>query len=189
MIYRIVHVLWRQGRKHAAMMIQSRISSLWGVDIHPAAKIGSGMMIDHGTGVVVGETAVIGNNCFFLHGVTLGSSGKDEVDKVSVIFLFTQDELSSYNTRMYFNSLKLAISITKSKKLHLVSISASTSPLRDILTRTRRHSGLGFPECSNLSGFMRISWECAPAISMAWQEPASSIGPTATKRLPLVICN
>ena len=151
MIYRIVHVLWRQGRKHAAMMIQSRISSLWGV--HPA-----GMMIDHGTGVVVGETAVIGNNCFFLHGVTLGSSGKDEVDRVSVIYLFTQDELSSYNTRMYFNSLKLAISITKSKKLHLVSISASTSPLRDILTRTRRHSGLGFPECSNLSGFMRISW-------------------------------
>ncbi len=79
--HRIAHILWRQGRKHAAMMIQSRISSLWGVDIHPAAKIGSGMMIDHGTGVVVGETAVIGNNCSFLHGVTLGSSGKDKVDR------------------------------------------------------------------------------------------------------------
>jgi len=77
----MAHVLWQKGRKHAALMIQSRVCELWGVDIHPAARINTGLMIDHGTGVVVGETAVIGTNCSFLHGVTLGSTGKDEQDR------------------------------------------------------------------------------------------------------------
>jgi hypothetical protein len=54
---------------------------LWSVDIHPAAVLGGGLFIDHATGVVVGETAVIGNNCSFLHGITLGSSGKDTGDR------------------------------------------------------------------------------------------------------------
>lgn len=79
--HRIAHVLWNQGRKDVARAIQSRCSEIWSVDIHPAAKIGAGLMIDHGTGVVIGETAVIGNNCSFLHGVTLGSTGKAGGDR------------------------------------------------------------------------------------------------------------
>ena len=79
--HRIAHVLWNMGRKDAARAIQSRCSEVWSVDIHPAAKIGAGLMIDHGTGVVIGETAVIGKNCSFLHGVTLGSTGKDKGDR------------------------------------------------------------------------------------------------------------
>lgn len=75
------HILWRNGRKDAARCIQSRCSEIWSVDIHPAAKIGAGLMIDHGTGVVIGETAVIGTNCSFLHGVTLGSTGKQSGDR------------------------------------------------------------------------------------------------------------
>ena len=79
--HRIAHILWRSGRKDAARCIQSRCSEVWSVDIHPAAKIGAGLMIDHGTGVVIGETAVIGTNCSFLHGVTLGSTGKQCGDR------------------------------------------------------------------------------------------------------------
>lgn len=79
--HRISHVLWRRGRQDAALLIQSRMCELWSVDIHPAAVLGGGLFIDHATGVVVGETAVIGNNCSFLHGITLGSSGKDTGDR------------------------------------------------------------------------------------------------------------
>ncbi|CAL5373514.1 unnamed protein product [Camellia sinensis] len=59
--YRVAHALWNQGRKVLALALQSRISEVFGVDIHPAAKIGEGILLDHGTGVVIGETAVIGN--------------------------------------------------------------------------------------------------------------------------------
>jgi serine O-acetyltransferase len=79
--HRIAHVLWRTGRKDTARCIQSRCSELYAIDIHPAARIGEGLMIDHGTGVVIGETAIIGRNCTFLHGVTLGSTGKDSGDR------------------------------------------------------------------------------------------------------------
>jgi len=74
--HRMSHVLWREGKKSAAYAIQSKVSELYGVDIHPAARIGAGLMIDHGTGVVIGETAVIGQKCSFLHGVTLGGTRK-----------------------------------------------------------------------------------------------------------------
>lgn len=74
--YRITHWLWQQDRKTLALFLQNRISEVSGVDIHPAAKIGCGVMLDHGTGFVVGETAVIGNDVSILHGVTLGGSGK-----------------------------------------------------------------------------------------------------------------
>jgi serine O-acetyltransferase len=76
--HRIAHVLWNSDRKDTARAIQARCSELFAVDIHPAAKIGFGLFIDHGTGIVIGETAVVGNNCSFLHGVTLGSTGKDK---------------------------------------------------------------------------------------------------------------
>lgn len=78
---RITHWLWQQGRKTLAYFLQNRISEVMGADIHPAARIGHGVMLDHGTGIVVGETAVIGNNVSILQGVTLGGTGKDHGDR------------------------------------------------------------------------------------------------------------
>lgn len=74
--YRVAHALWNRGRKVLALALQSRISEVFGVDIHPAAKIGEGILLDHATGVVIGETAVIGNKVSLMQGVTLGGSGK-----------------------------------------------------------------------------------------------------------------
>jgi serine O-acetyltransferase len=59
-----------------AEAMQSRCSEAWAIDIHPAARLGGGLIIDHGTGVVIGETSIVGNDCTIMHGVTLGSSGK-----------------------------------------------------------------------------------------------------------------
>ncbi|MDB6063228.1 MAG: serine acetyltransferase [Verrucomicrobiaceae bacterium] len=73
--YRVAHSLWLQERLALALFLQNRIASVFDVDIHPGAVIGSGLMVDHGTGVVIGETAVIGNNVSMLHSVTLGGSG------------------------------------------------------------------------------------------------------------------
>ena len=70
--YRIAHWLWQQGRNDMAQMFQMRISEMFGVDIHPGAKIGQGIMIDHAHSIVIGETAVVGNNVSMLHAVTLG---------------------------------------------------------------------------------------------------------------------
>eukprot|EP00210_Caulerpa_lentillifera_P000710 g687.t1 len=73
--YRVAHWLWNKGRKPLALALQSRISEVFHVDIHPAAVIGRGTFIDHATGVVIGETAVIHDNVSMLHHVTLGGSG------------------------------------------------------------------------------------------------------------------
>lgn len=73
--YRVGHQLWKDGRDTLAYLIQSRVSERFAVDIHPAARIGSGIMIDHATSVVIGETAVVGDDCSILHEVTLGGSG------------------------------------------------------------------------------------------------------------------
>lgn len=78
---RITHWLWQQQRHTLALFLQNRISEVTGADIHPAASLGHGIMLDHGTGVVVGETAVIGNNVSLLQGVTLGGTGKDHGDR------------------------------------------------------------------------------------------------------------
>eukprot|EP00192_Tetraselmis_astigmatica_P010973 CAMPEP_0117648478 /NCGR_PEP_ID=MMETSP0804-20121206/427_1 /TAXON_ID=1074897 /ORGANISM="Tetraselmis astigmatica, Strain CCMP880" /LENGTH=362 /DNA_ID=CAMNT_0005454085 /DNA_START=705 /DNA_END=1793 /DNA_ORIENTATION=+ len=75
--YRVAHWLWQKDRKALARALQSRISEKFHVDIHPGAKLGRGMMIDHATGVVIGETAVVGDNVSILHHVTLGGSGTD----------------------------------------------------------------------------------------------------------------
>jgi len=72
---RVANWMWNKGRRALAVALQSRMSEVFGVDIHPAATIGKGVMIDHATGVVVGETAVIGDNVSMLHHVTLGGSG------------------------------------------------------------------------------------------------------------------
>jgi len=79
--YRVAHWLWIKGRKILAQYIQSRVSEVLQVDIHPAARVGQGIMIDHASGVVVGETAVIGDGVSLLHGVTLGGTGKDRGDR------------------------------------------------------------------------------------------------------------
>jgi serine O-acetyltransferase len=79
--HRIAHSLWTRDRRALAYHIQSRVSEVFGVDIHPAATIGSGVFIDHATGVVIGETAVVGDDVTMLHGVTLGGTGKESGDR------------------------------------------------------------------------------------------------------------
>ncbi|KAL6996354.1 Serine acetyltransferase 5 [Sarracenia purpurea var. burkii] len=74
--HRVAHKLWVQNRKPLALALQSRIADVFSVDIHPAARIGKGLLLDHATGVVIGETAVVGNNVSILHNVTLGGTGK-----------------------------------------------------------------------------------------------------------------
>ena len=79
--YRISHWLWTHGRETMAHFFQNQISVTLGVDIHPAAQIGSGLMLDHATGIVVGETAVIDDDVSILHAVTLGGTGKESGDR------------------------------------------------------------------------------------------------------------
>lgn len=79
--YRAAHILWEEGRPFPAKMLQSIISRKFGMDIHPAAKIGHGLLIDHATNIVIGETAIVGNNVSFLHGVTLGGTGNEVGDR------------------------------------------------------------------------------------------------------------
>src|SRR5215469_1566205 len=79
--HRVGHWLWRSRRRDLAHFLQSRVSEVFAVDIHPAVPIGSGVFIDHGTGLVVGETAVIGDDVSILHEVTLGGTGKERGDR------------------------------------------------------------------------------------------------------------
>jgi serine O-acetyltransferase len=79
--YRIAHWLWTEGKRDLAYFFQMRISEIFGVDIHPAARIGRGIMIDHAHSIVIGETAVVGDNVSMLHSVTLGGTGKEEQDR------------------------------------------------------------------------------------------------------------
>ena len=78
---RVAHKLWSHGRIVMALLIQSRVSEVFAVDIHPGAKLGNGVVLDHATGIVVGETAVIGDNVTILHNVTLGGTGKVNGDR------------------------------------------------------------------------------------------------------------
>jgi len=79
--HRVGHWLWTQGRGELAHFLQSRVSEVFAVDIHPAVPVGRGVFIDHGTGVVIGETAVIGNDVSILQHVTLGGTGKEHGDR------------------------------------------------------------------------------------------------------------
>lgn len=79
--YRIGHWLWDHGRRDMAYFVQMRCSEVFGVDIHPAARIGTGVMIDHAHSIVIGETAVVGNDVSMLHSVTLGGTGKEDGDR------------------------------------------------------------------------------------------------------------
>lgn len=79
--HRMAHWLWHQNRHPLAYFIQSRVSELFAVDIHPAAKVGRGIMVDHATGIVIGETAEVGDDVSMLHGVNLGGTGKETGDR------------------------------------------------------------------------------------------------------------
>ena len=79
--HRLAHFLWHRGRKDFALYLQSRASSVFGVDINPNTKIGRGVFIDHGTGIVIGQTAVIDDDVSILLGVTLGGTGKERGDR------------------------------------------------------------------------------------------------------------
>ncbi len=79
--YRISNWLWRQERETLAFHLQSRISELFSVDVHPAASVGSGVFIDHAHGIVIGETAVVEDDVSMLHSVTLGGTGKERGDR------------------------------------------------------------------------------------------------------------
>lgn len=79
--YRTAHYYWKNGRRSLALYFQSQVSQIFGVDIHPAARIGHGILMDHATGIVIGETAVVENNVSMLHEVTLGGTGKVTGDR------------------------------------------------------------------------------------------------------------
>lgn len=79
--HRVAHNLWLENRKSLALSLQSRIADVFAVDIHPGARIGKGVLLDHATGLVIGETAVVGNNVSILHHVTLGGTGKAGGDR------------------------------------------------------------------------------------------------------------
>ncbi|MCY3564690.1 MAG: serine O-acetyltransferase, partial [Gammaproteobacteria bacterium] len=80
-VHRLAHFLWQDRRKELALFIQSRNSEVFGVDIHPACLMGKGIMFDHATGIVVGETSVIDDNVSILQQVTLGGTGNEQGDR------------------------------------------------------------------------------------------------------------
>lgn len=79
--HRVAHWLWTHSRDTLAFYLQSQGSEVYQVDIHPNARIGSGVFLDHGTGIVIGETAVVGDDVSMLHGVTLGGTGAERGDR------------------------------------------------------------------------------------------------------------
>lgn len=79
--YRVGHWLWEKKRTTLALYMQSQIAKRFSVDIHPAAQLGHGIMMDHANGIVIGETAVVENDVSFLHSVTLGGTGKEAGDR------------------------------------------------------------------------------------------------------------
>ena len=79
--YRAAHAFWQGQRRQLALFLQGRIAAVLAVDVHPAARLGSGIFIDHGTGIVIGETAVVGDDVSMLQNVTLGGTGKECGDR------------------------------------------------------------------------------------------------------------
>lgn len=84
-VHRFAHALWLAGRQLPALLLQSLSSEVFGIDIHPAAQLGCGIMLDHGTGIVIGETAIVENSVSMLHEVTLGGTGKEFCDRHPVV--------------------------------------------------------------------------------------------------------
>ncbi|GAB2893808.1 serine O-acetyltransferase [Microbulbifer echini] len=80
-VHRVAHWLWKQQRRSLAMFLQHRVSVVFSLDIHPAAKVGEGILLDHATGIVIGETAVVEDNVSIMQSVTLGGTGKESGDR------------------------------------------------------------------------------------------------------------
>ncbi len=121
--YRIAHRLWQQGRFALAFFLQNRISVVFSVDIHPAAVIGQGIMLDHGTGIVIGETAVVENDVSIMQAVTLGGTGKETGDRHPKV---RSGVLISAGAKILGN-----IEIG-----HCAKVGAGSVVLRDVLPRT-----------------------------------------------------
>lgn len=83
--YRIAHCLWLDNRRPLALYFQSIVSEIFAVDIHPAAQIGCGILLDHATSVVIGETSIVEDNVSILHEVTLGGTGKVSGDRHPIV--------------------------------------------------------------------------------------------------------
>ncbi|MEI7912180.1 MAG: serine O-acetyltransferase [Verrucomicrobiota bacterium] len=83
--YRVSHQLWQDGRRWLALYLQSIASESFAVDIHPAARIGCGILLDHATSFVVGETAIIEDDVSIMHEVTLGGTGKEAGDRHPIV--------------------------------------------------------------------------------------------------------
>lgn len=83
--HRIAHWLWSQGRQSLALFLQNQVSQQFDVDIHPGATIGKGILMDHATGVVMGETLIMEDNVSLLHGITLGGSGSAKTQRHPII--------------------------------------------------------------------------------------------------------
>lgn len=79
--HRLGHGLWLAGRRTSARLLQSRVAEIFGIDIHPAVAMGRRVFIDHGSGIVIGQTASIGNDVSILQNVTLGGTGKERGDR------------------------------------------------------------------------------------------------------------
>jgi serine O-acetyltransferase len=79
--HRVAHWLWQQGRVGLAHFIHSHVTITFGVDIHPAARLGKGLMLDHATGIVIGETSVVEDDVSIMQSVTLGGTGKETGDR------------------------------------------------------------------------------------------------------------
>ena len=80
-VHRLAHFLWKKNRRDLALFIQSRNSEVFGVDIHPACVMGKGIMFDHATGIVIGETSVIDDDVSIMQSVTLGGTGNEKGDR------------------------------------------------------------------------------------------------------------
>lgn len=80
-VHRLAHYLWRRERRDLALFLQSRNSEIFGVDIHPACVMGKGIMFDHATGIVIGETSVIEDDVSIMQSVTLGGTGNEQGDR------------------------------------------------------------------------------------------------------------
>lgn len=83
--WRVANILWHEGREALALFLQNRISMVFDIDIHPAAKIGHSITLDHASGIVIGETAIVGNRVLMLHAVTLGTRGFERGDRHPII--------------------------------------------------------------------------------------------------------
>jgi serine O-acetyltransferase len=99
--HRLAHWLWNRGRVDLALYLQSRSSEIFQTDIHPAAKVGKGLFLDHATGLVVGMTATIGDNVSILQGVTLGGTGKESGDRHPKIRRWRADRRRRQGARQY----------------------------------------------------------------------------------------